>query len=141
MADEARNSSGSSSGSDGRKDHEVQRMASAIEDLLYMEVIKFKDVQGLQGGDDEAILSPQFALVVSNVMSNMNLKSEKNEDVMKSMYFSLLIYMNEYLKIPKSFTMAFGNDIERHRDNMESGELISNYVTVLQNIFSKGKTN
>jgi len=74
-------------------------------------------------------------------MSNMNLKSEKNEDVMKSMYFSLLIYMNEYLKIPKSFTMAFGNDIEKHRESMECGDLISNYVTVLQNIFSRGKAN
>jgi len=40
MADE----SSKSSGSDGRKDHDVQRMAAAIEDLLYMEVIKFKDV-------------------------------------------------------------------------------------------------
>ena len=136
MADESSNSSGS----DGRKDHDVQRMAAAIEDLLYMEVIQFKDARGLQGSD-EAILSPQFALVVSNVMSNMNLKSEKNEDVMKSMYFSLLIYMNEYLKIPKSFTMAFGNDIEKHRESMECGDLISNYVTVLQNIFSRGKAN
>jgi hypothetical protein len=137
MADESRKSSGS----EGGKDHDVQRMASAIEDLLYMEVIRFKEPEGLQGVHDEAVLSPQFALVVSNVMSNMNLKSEKNEDVMKSMYFSLLIYMNEYLKIPKSFTMAFGNDIEKHRENMECGDLISSYVTVLQNIFSRGKAN
>jgi hypothetical protein len=136
MADESRKSSGS----ERRKDHDVQRMASAIEDLLYMEVIKFKDSQGTQGSD-EAVLSPQFALVVSNVMSNMNLKPEKSDDVMKSMYFSFLIYMNEYLKIPKSFTMAFGNDIEKHRENMECGDLISNYVTVLQNIFSRGKGN
>jgi hypothetical protein len=137
MADESRKSSGS----EGGKDHDVQRMASAIEDLLYMEVIRFRDAEGLQGAGDEAVLTPQFALVVSNVMSNMNLKLEKNEDVMKSMYFSLLIYMNEYLKIPKSFTMAFGNDIEKHRENMECGDLISNYVTVLQNIFSRGKAN
>jgi hypothetical protein len=135
MANESRKSSGS----EGGKDHDIQRMASAIEDLLYMEV--FKESEGLQGARDEAVLSPQFALVVSNVMSNMNLKPEKNEDVMKSMYFSLLIYMNEYLKIPKSFTMAFGNDIEKHRESMECGELISNYVTVLQNIFSRGKAN
>lgn len=137
MADEPSRSSGS----DGRKDRDVERMASAIEDLLYMEIIKFKDAPGLEGGSDEAVLSPQFALVLSNVMSNMNLKPEKDEDVMKSVYFSLLIYMNEYLKIPKSFTMAFGNDIEKHRENTESGDLISNYVTVLQNIFSRGKTN
>jgi hypothetical protein len=31
--------------------------------------------------------------------------------------------------------MAFGNDLEKHRDEMQCGELVSNYVTVLQNIF------
>jgi hypothetical protein len=51
------------------------------------------------------------------------------------MYHSLLIYMSEYLKMPKSLTIAFGNDLEKHREEMQCGELISNYVTVLQNIF------
>jgi hypothetical protein len=136
MADESRESSGN----EGRINHEIQRMASAIEDLLYMDVIKLKDTQGIPGSD-EAVLSPQFASILSTVMSNMNLKPEKNEDVMNSIYFSLLIYMNEHLKMPKSFTIAFGNDIEKNRENMESGDLISNYVTVLQNIFSRGKVS
>jgi hypothetical protein len=43
--------------------------------------------------------------------------------------------MSEYLKMPKSLTIAFGNDLEKHREEMQCGELISNYVTVLQNIF------
>jgi hypothetical protein len=51
------------------------------------------------------------------------------------LYYSLLIYMNEYLKLPKSLTMAFGNDLEKHREGMQCSELVSNYVTVLQNIF------
>ena len=43
--------------------------------------------------------------------------------------------MNEYLKLPKSLTMAFGNDLEKHREGMQCSELVSNYVTVLQKIF------
>jgi hypothetical protein len=68
-------------------------------------------------------------------MSDMNPKENDNNEIMKLMYYSLLIYMSEYLKLPKSLTMAFGNDLEKHRDEMQCGELVSNYVTVLQNIF------
>jgi hypothetical protein len=121
----------------GEKDTNIQKMASAIEDLLYMEAIKVKDVQDDQ--IDKAILSSQFAVIVSNVISSMNLNEDNGDDVMRLMYLSLLIYMNEYLKLPKSLTMSFGNDLEKHRDEMECGELISNYVTVLHNIFSSVK--
>jgi hypothetical protein len=69
----------------------------------------------------------------------MNLNQDNSDDIMRLMYLSLLIYMNEYLKLPKSLTMSFGNDLEKHRDEMECGELISNYVTVLHNIFSSVK--
>jgi hypothetical protein len=55
------------------------------------------------------------------------------------MYLSLLIYMNECLKLPKGLTMLYGNDLEKHRDEMECGELISNYVTALRNIFWRTK--
>ena len=121
----------------GEKDTNIQKMASAIEDLLYMEAIKVKDVQDDQ--IDKAILSSQFAVIVSNVISSMNLNEDNGDDVMRLMYLSLLIYMNEYLKLPKSLTMSFGNDLEKHRNEMECGELISNYVTVLHNIFSSVK--
>ena len=104
----------------------------AIENLLYMEAIKFGDADHLS---EKAILSNQFSIIISNVMTNMNLKDDDNE-IMKLMYYSLLIYINEYLKLPKSLTMALGNDLER-REEMESGELISNYVTVLHSIFTK----
>ena len=119
------------------KDNNIQKMASAIEDLLYMEAIKLKDVQDEQ--INKAILSSHFAVIVSNVISSMNLNEDNGDDVMRLMYLSLLIYMNEYLKLPKSLTMSFGNDLEKHRDQMECGELISNYVTVLHNIFSSIK--
>lgn len=122
---------------EGNKDTNTQKMASAIEDLLYMEAIKFTDVHDRES--NKAVLSSSFAIIVSNVIASMNLKEDNNDDMMKLMYLSLLIYMNEHLKLPKSLTMAFGNDLEKHRDEMECGELISDYVTVLHNIFSSVK--
>jgi len=113
----------------------IERMASAIEDLLYMGAIKFGDADQ---ESEKAILSNQFSIIVSNVMSNMNFKEDDDDnEVMKLMYYSLLIYLNEHLKLPKSLTMAFGNDLEKRREDMQSGELISNYVAVLHSIFSK----
>jgi hypothetical protein len=125
------------SNGEGNKDTNTQKMASAIEDLLYIKAIKFTDVHDRES--NKAVLSSSFAIIVSNVITSMNLKEDNNEDMMKLMYLSLLIYMNEHLKLPKSLTMAFGNDLEKHRDEMECGELISNYVTVLHNIFSSVK--
>ena len=111
---------------------DIEKMASAIEDLLYMKAIRFENTPH---GNEKAILSTQFSIIVSNIMSDMNPKENDNNEIMKLMYYSLLIYMSEYLKLPKSLTMAFGNDLEKHRDEMQCGELVSNYVTVLQNIF------
>jgi hypothetical protein len=125
------------SNGEGDKDTNTQKLASAIEDLLYMEAIKFTDVHDRES--NKAVLSSSFAIIVSNVITSMNLKEDNNDDMMKLMYLSLLIYMNEHLKLPKSLTMAFGNDLEKHRDDMQCGELISNYVTVLHNIFSSVK--
>jgi hypothetical protein len=112
----------------------IERMASAIEDLLYMGAIKFA---GAAHQSEKAILSNQFSIIVSNVMTNMNLKEDDDNEIMKLMYYSLLIFINEHLKLPKSLTMAFGNDLEKRREEMESGGLISNYVAVLYSIFSK----
>jgi hypothetical protein len=116
------------------KEKNIQKMASAIEDLLYMEAIKVKDEQF-----DKAILSSKFAVIVSNLISSMKLNQDNGDDIMRLMYISLIIYMNECLKLPKALTMSFGNDLEKHRDEMECAELISNYVTVLRNIFSSTK--
>jgi hypothetical protein len=111
---------------------DIEKMASAIEDLLYMKAIVFENIPH---GSERAVLSTQFSIIVSNIMSDMNLKENENNEIMKLMYYSLLIYMSEYLKLPKSLTMALGNDLEKHRDRMQCSELISNYVTILQNIF------
>lgn len=86
--------------------------------------------------EDRALLSPQLSLVVSNMMSSMTIdEGADNNEIMKLMYYSLLIYMGEYLKVPKPFMMALGNDLEKNRDSMESGAIITNYVTVLTEIW------
>jgi hypothetical protein len=112
----------------------LEQTASAIEDLLYMGAIRLVDKE------DRALLSPQFSLVVSNMMSSMKIdEGANNNEITKLMYYSLLIYMGEYLKVPKSFMMALGNDLEKNRDSMEAGELVTTYVTILTEIWVQNR--
>jgi hypothetical protein len=120
------------------EDHQhIEQTVSAVEDLLYMGAIRLVDKE------DKALLSPQFSLVVSNMISSMkideNAISSSTTEIMKLMYYSLLIYMGEYLKVPKSFMMALGNDLEKNRDNMESGALVTTYVAVLTEIWTQNR--
>lgn len=117
------------------EDHQrLEQTASAVEDLLYMGAIRLGDKQDL------ALMSPQFSLVVSNLMPNMKIKEDaSSDDIMKLMYYSLLIYMNEHLKMPKPLMMALGNDLEKNRDRMESGELVTTYVAVLTEIWAQNR--
>ncbi len=113
----------------------LEQMASAIEDLLHMGAIRFAENE-----NDNALLSPQFSHVVSNMTDRMNVKEDATDnEIMNLMYFSLLIFMSEYLKVPKSLMMSLGNDWERNRDNMESGEIITTYVTVLTEVWMRNK--
>ena len=112
----------------------VEQMASAIEDLLQMGIMKLE-----KKDDGRAMLSPQFSQVVSNVMTDMRLGfGSDNNEIMKMMYYSLLIFMTEHLKVPRSFMMALGNDMEKNRENMESGELVTTYVSVLAEVWTRG---
>lgn len=123
----------SSSSKEEEQMSDIEKMASAIEDLLYMKAIEYEPAS--QSGE-RAILSSQFSIIVSKIMTDKNPSKENdNNEIMKLMYYSLLIYINEYLKLPKSLTMAFGNDLEKYQEGMQCRELVSNYVTVLQNIF------
>ena len=111
----------------------VEQMASAIEDLLQMGVIKLKD-----GQYGKALMSQEFSQVVSNIMSDMKIQPTSTSDqIMKMMYYSLLIYMTEHLKVPRSFMMALGNDMEKNRENMETGELVTTYVSVLAELWAR----
>jgi hypothetical protein len=117
------------------EDHQrVEQTVSAIEDLLYMGAIRLVDKA------DRALLSPQFSLVVSNMKSGMKVdENAGSSDIMKLMYYSLLIYMGEYLKMPKSLMMALGNDMEKNREGMESGQLVTTYVAVLTEIWTQNR--
>jgi hypothetical protein len=113
----------------------LEQTASAIEDLLQMGAIRL-DSGGEKVKGDRAVLSPQFSLVVSNVIADMKVKEDAaNDEIMKLMYYSLLIYMSEYLKVPRSLMIAFGNDLEKNREKMESGDLITTYVSVLAELW------
>ncbi|HVX02572.1 MAG TPA: hypothetical protein VHA09_05420, partial [Nitrososphaera sp.] len=83
-----------SSGNNSNNNSRIEEAASAIEDLLYMGAIR---IEG-----DKALLSPQLSLVAANVTDSMKVKVDSPEEVMKLMYYSLLIYMNEYMKMPKA---------------------------------------
>jgi hypothetical protein len=69
----------------------------------------------------------------------MKIKDETGDDVMKLMYYSLLIYMNERLKMPRSLMMAIGNDLEKNRDSMETGGIVTTYVAVLAQIWAQNR--
>jgi hypothetical protein len=111
----------------------VEQMASAIEDLLLMGVIKLKD-----GQYGKALMSPEFSQVMSNIMTDMKIQpSSSSDQIMKMMYYSLLIYMTEHLRVPRSFMIALGNDMEKNRENMESGELVTTYVSILAGLWTR----
>jgi hypothetical protein len=112
----------------------LEQTAAAIEDLLYMGAIRLGDSQ------DRALLSPQFSMIASNVVASMKIPENGSaDDTMKLMYFSLLIYMNEHLKIPKQLMMALGNDLEKNRESMESGGIVATYIAVLSQIWSQNR--
>ena len=118
------------------EDHQrLEQMASAIEDLLYMDAIRLAGK-----GESSALLSPQFSHIMSNMMDSMKIKEdEDSNEMMKLLYYSLLIYMNVQLKMPKSLMVAFGNDLEKNRESMESGKLVTTYVAILTEIWMQSK--
>jgi hypothetical protein len=112
----------------------VEQMASAIEDLLQMGIMK---VEGKDAG--KALLSPQFSRIVSNIMTDMKIgPGSGNDEIMKMMYYSFLIFITEHLKVPRSLMMALGNDMEKNRQDMESGELVTTYVSILAEVWTRG---
>jgi hypothetical protein len=117
MSDDVTNTTNLGNGNKREIHGDVQKLAEAIEDLVYMEAIKFKDSDS-QNSRNNLTLSTRLTLILSNVISSLKLERDHEHDVMRSIYFSLLIYMNEQLKMPKSLTMALGNDLERYRDEM-----------------------
>jgi hypothetical protein len=124
----------------GSDHEEVDNLASTIEDLLKMGIIRFDDscADDSSAADHErVILTTQFSFVLSKLMEDMNVRKDDQEALLKAIYFSFVIYLNEYLNLPKKLTMALGNDVEKFQDDSEMSRSIRNYVLVLYNIFQK----
>jgi len=111
-----------SDSNEDRKDIEL-----ALDDLFSMEIIcpssHYKQI----------LFSPSFFKIFMNVMSES--EDISDEDIRKNLYFSILIYMNQHLKFPKSFTIALGNDLEKDFQGTECGRLMLRYINVLANIY------
>jgi hypothetical protein len=121
-----------------REQESIESIASAIEDLVSMGILSL--VKNNNDKNENAVFSVSFSGIVSNLMADKALSSEAQpNDITTLMYHSLLIFMNENLKVPKPLVMALGNDIEKYGDQMECSSLIFRYATILQNLFFESK--
>lgn len=117
--------------SDRTEQEHIERIASAIEDMLNMGILKL--------ATEKAVFSVKFSSIVSNLIEGNKASNAQPDAITTLMYHSLLIFMNEELRIPKELVMAFGRDIEKHKDEMESAAIIFQYATILQKLFFEGK--
>jgi hypothetical protein len=121
--------------SDRTEQEHIERIASAIEDMLNMRILKLVNIQATE----KAVFSVKFSSIVSNLIEGNKASNARPDAITTLMYHSLLIFMNEELRIPKELVMAFGRDIEKHKDEMESAAIIFQYATILQKLFFEGK--
>jgi hypothetical protein len=123
---------------DNREQESIESIASAIEDLVSMGIVSL--VKNNNDKSENAVFSISFSGIVSNLMADKAISSEAQpNDVTTLMYHSLLIFMNENLKVPKPLVIALGNDLEKYGDQMECSSLIFRYATVLQKLFFESK--
>jgi hypothetical protein len=123
-----------------QSDNTTQRLAFAIEDLLFMNAINLEHNESTRDGEP-IVLSSHLSVIMSRLIYDMNSKVDDQKLIRKLIYHSLLIYMNDQLRIPKRLMMAFSNDLEKYGDSLECSELISDYLTVIENIFYKQRDN
>ena len=121
--------------SDRKEQENIERIASAIEDMLNMGILKLVNMQA----SEKAVFSAKFSSIVTNLIDENKASNAQPDEITTLMYHSLLIFMNEELGIPKELVMAFGKDIEKHKDEMESAAIIFQYATILQKLFFEGK--
>jgi hypothetical protein len=121
--------------SDRTEQEHIERIASAIEDMLNMGILKLVNIQATE----KAVFSVKFSSIVSNLIEGNKASNAQPDAITTLMYHSLLIFMNEELRIPKELVMALGRDIEKHKDEMESAAIIFQYATILQKLFFEGK--
>lgn len=115
-------------------DHEetVENVAESIEDLLRMEIIKFDDSNFT--GHEKVILTVKFSFILSKMIADPNFVKDDQQSLLKALYYSLLIYLDNELKLPRRLTMALANDIEKFQDDSQLSKIVKRYVMVLYNI-------
>ena len=115
-------------------DHEetVENVAESIEDLLRMEIIKFDDSNFT--GHEKIILTVKFSFILSKMIADPNFVKDDQQSLLKALYYSLLIYLDNELKLPRRLTMALANDIEKFQDDSQLSKIVKRYVMVLYNI-------
>ena len=121
--------------SDRKEQEHIERIASAIEDMLNMGILKLVNMQA----SEKAVFSAKFSSIITNLLEEKKAANAQPDAITTLMYHSLLIFMNEELGIPKELVMAFGKDIEKHKDEMESAAIILQYATILRKLFFEGK--
>jgi hypothetical protein len=126
------------SGLENKDQAEIDKIASAIEDMLQMGVLRL--IKSNNENIDKAVFSASFSGIVSNLMADRVVSDEPEPKVIITlMYHSLLIFMNENLRVPKPLAIALGNDIEKYGEELEISKLIFNYADILQKLFFESK--
>jgi hypothetical protein len=126
------------SGLENKDQEAIDKIASAIEDMVQMGVLRI--VESNHEDIDKAVFSASFSGIVSNLMADRVVSSEPEPKVITTlMYHSLLIFMNEKLRVPKPLAIALGNDIEKYGEELEISKLIFNYADILQKLFFVSK--
>lgn len=115
-------------------DHEetVENVAESIEDLLRMEIIKFDDSNFTE--HEKVILTVKFSFILSKMIADPNFVKDDQQSLLKALYYSLLIYLDDELKLPRRLTMALANDVEKFQDASQLSKIVKRYVMVLYNI-------
>ena len=126
------------SASDKNGQETIDTIASAIEDMIYMGILML--VRRKNEDIEKAAFTANFSGIVSNLIEDRAISYDASPKVITTlMYHSLLIFMSENLRIPKSFAIALGNDLEKYGNEMKCGALIFNYAAILQKIFFESK--
>ena len=126
------------SGLENKDQEAIDKIASAIEDMVQMDVLRL--VRSNNEDIDKAVFSASFSGIVSNLMADRVFSSEPEPKVITTlMYHSLLVFMNENLRVPKPLAIALGNDIEKYGEELEISKLIFNYAAILQKLFFESK--
>lgn len=124
--------------SDKNGQETIDTIASAIEDMIYMGILTL--VRHKNEDIEKAVFAANFSGIVSNLIEDRAVSSDASPQIITTlMYHSLLIFMNENLRIPKPLAIALGNDLEKYGSEMKCGALIFNYAAILQKIFLESK--